>query len=125
MVSITAITIRFKLMRRKKTTQAAPWLTWEGDGFPRELHSDSVIFYLNEHIYFDSDIQYKRDLARAIQLEGIAYSLGESFRLIEQGRLSQGGYRISEEDPNLFVYCDNDDPDFDYDATFIEVPYVG
>ena len=111
-------------MRRKKVLAPTQWLLWEGDDFPRELHSDSVVFYVNEQIYFDSDDEYKKTLARAIQVEGISSTLGEAFRLIEQGQISRAGYKISEEDPNLYVYCENDDTELDYDATFVEVPFV-
>ena len=111
-------------MRRKKTTTTVDWLSWEGDEFPREIHSDSMVFYFPEHVYFETDESYRRSLARAIQIEGIVYSLGESFRMIESGTLIRAGYRISEEDPNLLIYCDKNDPDLECDATFLEVPYV-
>jgi hypothetical protein len=111
-------------MRRKKVLAHTEWLTWEGDDFPRELHSDSIVFYVNEHIFFDSDAEYKSSLARAIQLEGISYSLGEAFKLIDEGQISTAGYKVSQDDPNLYVYCENDDPELYYDATFIEVPFV-
>jgi hypothetical protein len=110
-------------MRRKKTTATIDWLTWEGDDFPLE-HVESMVFYFPEHIYFEADESYKRSLARAIQLEGIVYSLGESFRLIEAATLIRAGYRISDEDPNLFIYCEDNDMDLEFDATFIEVTYV-
>lgn len=111
-------------MRRKKTIPDTVWLTWEGDDFPRSIHSDSVVFYTDTHIYLENDDSAKRSLARAIQLEGIAYSLGESFRVIDQGTVTHAGYVLSEEDPNLQNYCDNDDPALDWDATFVEVAYV-
>lgn len=110
-------------MRRKKTTTTVDWLTWEGDDFPLES-PDSIVFYFPERIYFEADESYKKSLARAIQLEGIVFSLGESFRLIDSGTLIRAGYRISDEDENLLIYCDDNDPELDFDATFIEVPYV-
>lgn len=45
--------------------------------------------------------------------------------MIEQANISIGGYRYEDYDETDFpLYCDNDDPDLDYDATFVEVPYV-
>lgn len=99
-------------------------MTWEGDDFPRQLHSDSVVFYLSEHIYFESDDEYKTSLAKQIQLEGLSYSLGEAYKMIDKGHVTRAGYYYEDEDGRYPVYCDNDDPDIDYDATFVEVPYV-
>lgn len=101
------------------------WLIWDGDNFPREIHSDSVVFYLNEHVYLDDDEIAKKSLAKQILQEGIAYSLGESFSLVEKSAISLAGYRYeNDDDTDIPIYCDNDDPDLDYDATFVEVPYV-
>jgi hypothetical protein len=111
-------------MRRKKQQIAPIWLTWEGDDFPRQIHSDSVVFYLSEHIYLDIDSAYRRSLAQAILREGIASSVGESHRLIDSGYETRAGYRYEDADEFHPVYCDNSDPELDYDATFIEVPYV-
>jgi hypothetical protein len=110
-------------MRRKKTTTTVDWLTWEGEDFPSES-TNSMVFFFPEHIHFEADESYRRSLARAIQLEGIVYSLGESFRLIESATLVRAGYRTSNDDANLFIYCDDNDPDLEFDATFIEVAYV-
>lgn len=112
-------------MRRIKHISEPTWLLWDGDDFPRELHSDSVIFYINEHVHLDDDESARKTLARQILQEGISYSLGEAFKLIEQANISLGGYRYQDYDETDFpLYCDNDDPDLDYDATFVEVPYV-
>lgn len=113
-------------MRRKKQISGPSWLIWEGEDFPRELHSDSVIFYINEHVDINEDASARTSLARQILQEGISYSLGEAHRMIDQANILLGGYRYEDYDETDFpLYCDNDDPDLDYDATFIEVPYVG
>ena len=110
-------------MRRKKTIAEPKWLTWEGDDFPRKIHSDSVVFYLTEHIYLDQDEIAKKALARQIQLEGLAYSLGEAFKLISDGWISRGGYYFEDDDERYPVYSD-DDALVEWDATFVEVPVV-
>jgi hypothetical protein len=111
-------------VRRAKTYSEPAWLTWEGDDFPRQIHSDSVVFYLSEHIYIDSDPEYKKSLAKIIQREGISYSLGEAFKLIEDGFVTSAGYYFEDGDELYPVYCDNDDPNVEWDATFVEVPFV-
>jgi hypothetical protein len=101
------------------------WLIWEGDDFPRSIHSDSVVFYVNEHLVLDDDDVAKRSLAKQIQQEGISYSLGEAFSLIDTSSCTTAGYRYEDDDEsNLPIYCDNDDPLLDYDATFVEISYV-
>jgi hypothetical protein len=113
-------------MKRKKHFSEPTWLIWDGDYFPNELHSDSVIFYLNEHINIDDDQKIRQLLARQILQEGLADSLGEAFRFIDASNVSIGGYRYEDYDDTTFpIYCEKNDPDLDYDATFVEVPYVG
>lgn len=113
-------------MRRKKQLTGPDWLTWEGEDFPRELHSDSAIFYINEHVDIDDDEVARKALARQILQEGVSETLGDAFRLIDISLVSLGGYRYEEYDESTFpLYCELDDPDLDYDATFVEVPYVG
>jgi len=111
-------------VRRKKTIAEPVWLTWEGDDFPRKLHSDSVVFYLTEHIYLDQDNDAKKALAKQIRLEGVTDSLGEAFKLIDQGWTTKAGYYFEDEDEMYPVYCEIDDPDIYWDATFVEVPFV-
>lgn len=111
-------------MRRKKVLTLPSWLTWEGDDFPRQISSDSVVFYINEHIYLDDDPLAKKSLARQIQIEGLAYSLGEAFKLIDSGQYIRAGYCYEDGEELYPVFCEDEDPRLDYDATFIEVPYV-
>lgn len=111
-------------MRRKKGYAEPVWLTWEGDDFPRKFHSDSIVFYLSEHIYLDQDEIAKESLAKTILREGISFSTPHSFRLISSGWVSRAGYRFDDGDERFPVYCDNEDPDLEYDATFVEIAYV-
>jgi hypothetical protein len=112
-------------MRRKKAVSGPTWLVWDGDDFPREIHSDSVVLYVNEHLYLDDDDLAKQILAKSLLQEGISTSLGESYRLIESGIETRAGYRYEDGDTVIPIYCDDDDPDLEYDATFVEVAYVG
>ncbi len=111
-------------MRRKKAISQPLWLIWEGDDFPRALSSDSIIFYINEHIYLEDDELARKALAKQLQLEGLTYSLSESYKAIEDGNVIRAGYYYKENDEFLQIYCENNDIDLEYDATFVEVPYV-
>lgn len=111
-------------MRRKKILAEPTWLTWEGDDFPRKFSSESVVFYINEHIYLEDDELAKKALAKQIQLEGLAYSLGEAFKLLDSGHSFRAGYYYEDGDDLYPIFCENDDDQIDYDATFVEVPYV-
>lgn len=111
-------------MRRQKISADPEWLIWEGDDFPRRFHSDSVVFYLSEHIYFDSDEAYKKSLANQIRLEGLTESLGEAYKFIEDSWVTKSGYYFEDGDDKFPVYCEEDDPALYYDATFVEVAHV-
>lgn len=110
-------------MRRRKVSKSE-WLTWEGDDFPRTFHSDSVVFYITGHFDLNSDQELRKDLATAIQREGIALSLGKSFSLIDSASISHAGYCAEDPEVDLPVYCDLDDESYDWDATYVEVAYV-
>jgi hypothetical protein len=112
------------MLRKKIKTKDPVWFTWEGDDFPRKIHSDSVVFYLSEHVYMDDHESYTRSLARQIQREGISYSLAEAYKLIEQGYVTKAGYYFEDGDESFPVYCEDEDPNWEWDATFVEVPFV-
>lgn len=99
------------------------WLIWDGENFPRQGSEDSVIFYLSEHIYFDSDISYRRSLAAAIQQEGISETIGAAHRLIDAAWATKAGYS-QHEGERFPIYYDLDDKDYERDATFMEVDNV-
>lgn len=99
-------------------------MLWEGEDFPHRLHSDSAVFFITGHVYLDLDADYKKDLAKQIRLEGLTDSLSEAFRSIDDGYVSHGGYYFSDEESRFPIYCDLDDDLYDWDATFVEVPFV-
>lgn len=59
------------------------WKEWTGNDY-KHIHSSesSVVFFTEDHVDVDIDV-IKRALASAIQRDGIASSLGDSFRLID------------------------------------------
>lgn len=111
-------------MRRKKISLEPVWLIWEGDSFPRKFGSDSLIFYLSEHIYLDSDDIARKSLAKQLQREGVVDSLSESYKLIDISWASRAGFYYEDGDDRFPIYCDESDENYEWDATFIEVPYA-
>lgn len=111
-------------MQRKKQFIAPTWLMWEGGEFPRKLHSDSVILFISEHLYLDTDEVAKKSLARQLQREGLVESLGEAYTMINSGIETRAGYYYEDGDELFPVYAEYDDIELEYDATFVEVPYV-
>ncbi len=111
-------------MRRKKVPVLPSWLIWEGEDFPRKIHSDSVVFYINEHLELDIDDLARKSLARALQQEGITYSLSESYKLIEDAVIEKAGYWYPDGEDRYPSYCSMDDDNYEWDATYVEVPYV-
>jgi hypothetical protein len=108
-------------MRRKKQITIPRWFIWDGYNFPESSNRDSVVFYLDEHVYLDEDNIARQSLAKQIQQEGISSSLFEAFQLIEKSNTVIAGYKYSEADELSLVFCDYFDDDLDYDATFVEV----
>jgi len=109
---------------RKQKMPTSEWLTWEGDSFPRTFHSDSLVFYVTGHFYLDDDKDLRAELARAIQREGVCSSLGEAYALISSSFVHLGGYYAENLDSDLPIYCDLEDSNYEWDATYVEVPYV-
>jgi len=57
------------------------WMTWDGDEY--EPHStNSYIYYTEGHVNLEEEV-VKTSLASAIQRDGISYSLGESFKMLD------------------------------------------
>ena len=72
------------------------WNEWDGDGYTNTLVSGTV-FYTIEHISVENEI-IRRALASNLQRDGVADSLGDGFRILENAVVSQGwaGYIDSD-----------------------------
>ncbi len=110
-------------MRRKKEYVGPTWMIWEGEDFPHSL-DDSVVFFVNEYLDLDEDHVASKALARQLQREGIVETLGSAYALIQEASIHHGGYYYADQDEIFPLYCSEEDPDLDYDATFVEIPYV-
>ncbi len=77
------------------------WFLWDVE----ETDDGSLMFYTEGHVDIEHEI-VRKALASAIQREGISYSLGQSFRMIDEAStlLGYSGPAPIENDP---VYpCD-------------------
>lgn len=72
------------------------WSIWDGLGYT-SAYADSIIYSTTGHVDVEHEL-VKRALASSIQREGIAYSLGESFRLVDQGVVSWGWVGIARDE---------------------------
>jgi ABC-type transport system substrate-binding protein len=72
------------------------WVEWSGDGY-EPLSPSSILFFTHEHINLENEI-VRRALASALQRDGIAQSLGDGYRLAENGLINYGyaGYLDGE-----------------------------
>jgi hypothetical protein len=79
------------------------WFTWDGDGY-RPEKPDSVIYYTEDHVDIQHDL-VKKALASSLQRDGIAFSLGQGFNLIDSGTYLTGyaGHLDQENHPTV---CD-------------------
>lgn len=102
------------------------WSIWDGQGYTSS-YADSIIYSTNGHVDIEHEL-VRRALASSIQREGIAYSLGESFRLIDQAVVSCGWVGISEDSIDEIICSESGESEDgsilqNVDAiTFVEVP---
>jgi hypothetical protein len=57
------------------------WSIWDGDGYVAD-NDEATVYFTQEHIDVEEDV-IKRALASSIQRDGISYSLGDSFKLVD------------------------------------------
>ena len=78
------------------------WFLWDLEESP----DGSLIFYTEGHVDLEHEI-VRKALASTIQREGISYSLGQSFQMIDRAKITlgysgvspmfdQGGWRCDE-----------------------------
>jgi hypothetical protein len=61
------------------------WFLWDIE----EPADGSLLFYTEDHVDIEHEV-VRKALASAMQREGISYSLGHSFNLIEAGEVTYG-----------------------------------
>lgn len=99
------------------------WSEWDGELY-ESSSEEPIVYYTYDHIDVDTEI-VKRALASAIQRDGVADSLGDAFKMIENAMISHGyaGYLLDSLSP---VVCDVDGETFygDIAETYREVTFV-
>jgi hypothetical protein len=81
------------------------WDEWLGSGYLNFLESsDTFVFYTKDHVSMENDL-VRRALASAIQRDGIADSLSESFKILEGSKITSGWAGNNEFDLEL-MSCD-------------------
>jgi hypothetical protein len=65
------------------------WFEWDGYSYPNKFEDSSIVYFTYDHVDLDHEV-VRRALASSIQRDGIVSSLGEAFKLIDSGNISQG-----------------------------------
>ena len=104
------------------------WSLWDGEGYTQGF-PDSTVYYTEDHVDLEEDV-VKRALASSIQRDGLSYSLGASYRMVEMSIVSQGWVGALEGERHLEI-CDPSGETFNgenlndvVEVTFVEVPYI-
>jgi hypothetical protein len=104
------------------------WSIWDGEGYT-QCFPDSTIYYTEDHVDLEEDV-VKRALASSIQRDGLSYSLGLSFRMVETSIISLGWVGALEGERHLEI-CDpfgetlsGDKLNDVVEVTFVEVPQL-
>jgi len=80
------------------------WEEWQGNGYDSKVDC-SVVYFTFDHIDLENDL-VRRDLASALQRDGVAISLGDGFSLIEKSLANHGWVGIVE-DNEEYSSCDD------------------
>ena len=80
------------------------WAHWDGDLYLEELSDTDLVYYTSDHVYSSSDLVV-RALASTLQRDGVVDSLGDGFRLLDNGFWNNGysGYFEGDTQP---IACD-------------------
>lgn len=104
------------------------WFIWEGEDYQSGF-ADSVVYYTYDHVDVDHEV-IRKALASSIQRDGLAYSLYESFQLIESAVVSSGW--VGKEPESLYESACTEFGESSSgvtlenvtEVTFVEVPYI-
>ena len=102
------------------------WFTWEGDEY-QPAQVGSHIYYTNGHVDLEKDV-VKGSLASLIQRDGIAFSLGNSYFMVESATVSHlaagyadGYYHPTIADPDGLSVRHEIELEGLFDITIVEV----
>jgi hypothetical protein len=104
------------------------WSIWDGDGYAQEL-PDSTIYFTEDHVDLNEDV-VRRALASSIQRDGIAYSLGDSFKMVDASIINLSWVGTSDGEMHQELCKPSGETysgsmlDRVVEATFVEVPFV-
>jgi hypothetical protein len=64
------------------------WVEWHGQGYEPETDAD-LVYFTYDHVDLDNEI-VRRALASTLQRDGVADSLSDGFKMIENGYVAIG-----------------------------------
>lgn len=86
------------------------WQQWHGEGYFSDKHSE-VIYFTTEHIDIENEI-VRRALASTLQRDGIADSLSDGFKMIEQAHIEAGWAGIIEGEKEYYACDENGETEY-------------
>ena len=95
------------------------WCEWTGSGYSKN-NSEGIVYYTLGEVDMDNEL-VSRALASAIQRDGVADSLGDSFKLIENCQITRGWCGILEEESEYSVCDENSETEYGYIVENIEL----
>jgi hypothetical protein len=106
----------------------ALWSEWEGYAYHYSFGDSGVVFYTEEHVDVEHEV-VRRALASCLQRDGIVSSLGQAFKLIEDGKIQQS-YAGPVDGDIYWTVCDDEgyttegtEVDVIHEITLVEVAY--
>jgi ABC-type transport system substrate-binding protein len=64
------------------------WQQWHGEGYEAQTDAE-VVYFTHDHVDINNDL-VRRALASTFQRDGIADSLGDGFKLVENSNITIG-----------------------------------
>lgn len=80
------------------------WQQWDGYGYYPQGDSSEIVYFTEEHVDMDNEL-VRRALASNLQRDGIADSLSDGFKMLEDATIDTGWAGFLPQESEL-TYCD-------------------
>jgi hypothetical protein len=86
------------------------WISWTGDGYFSDSYSETI-YYTDEHVDMSNEIVL-RALASTLQRDGIADSLSDGFKLVENAEVVQGFAGVLPDEKDYTVCSESGETEY-------------
>lgn len=101
------------------------WQQWHGEGYEAETDAE-VIYFTNDHVDVDNEL-VRRALASTLQRDGIADSLSDGFKMVENSYIDIGWAGIIEGETEYWACTEDGETEYgdlvenSHPVTWIEI----